>query len=209
MTNVRNQDQTHKQLLDAGFQAFLKNGFDNTKIREICRDAHRTTGSFYQHFKSKAEILDEILDPFLHQLDAEYNKQFKTGMNKIKQQNVQQIWQQNILNMNGIIKTLNANPNYKELILFKADGSKYDRLSEILTKYFTQKIIIAIDTMQERSIIPISFKFNYQELHFHVFAFYATFVDILKHQYSEAETIMLCNNLYTFFYPGWATWLEI
>ncbi|KRM90538.1 hypothetical protein [Fructilactobacillus florum] len=113
------------------------------------------------------------------------------------------------MNLDPLITIIYAHPQKRALLLFDAAGSQYSDLAELTTRYFTQQFIELINVMQQQHVISFEFQFNYQELHFRVFAFFATVCDILKHNYQEAETKALCRGLYQFFYPGWLTWLQI
>ncbi|USS86202.1 TetR/AcrR family transcriptional regulator [Fructilactobacillus cliffordii] len=203
------KQSTHDLLLHAGLAAFLEHGYEQTTLREICRKAHRTTGAFYQYFNSKAELLDELIEPLFKQLTTDYEHQLQHGLDQLTWQNAASAWQETVLNLDQVISVLYENSKLKQLLLFRTDGSHYDQLAEIATQYFTTQIIHVISVMQERGIIAITFQFNYQELHFHAFAFYATVCDILKHDYPQPETLVLTHNLERFFTPSWLKWLGL
>lgn len=47
-----------KQLLDAAITCFARNGFSETTIEDICREAGVSHGALYRHFKSKEDIIE-------------------------------------------------------------------------------------------------------------------------------------------------------
>ncbi|USS93056.1 TetR/AcrR family transcriptional regulator [Fructilactobacillus ixorae] len=209
MATTNSPASTHDRLLQAGLAAFLDHGYEQTTLREVCRGAQRTTGAFYQYFHSKADLLAELLEPFLTTLTTTYDQQLTAGLTQLTTQNAPAFWQATVMNLDSVMNELYQQPNLKQLLLFCANGSKYGPLAELATQYFTTQIIRVINAMQERGILPITFQFNYQELHFHAFAFYATVVDILRHDYPQPETLVLIHQLEQFFTPSWLNWLEL
>ncbi len=47
-----------QQLLDAAITCFARNGFSETTIEDICREAGVSHGALYRHFKSKEDIIE-------------------------------------------------------------------------------------------------------------------------------------------------------
>ena len=81
-------EQTRQRILDAAKQAFVEKGYENTTILDIVEATEGLTrGAFYHHFKSKAEVLDEISDEFFYAnnpFEAVQNEEGLTGLQKLQ-----------------------------------------------------------------------------------------------------------------------------
>jgi len=54
--------QRRKQVLDAAAACFSRNGFHQTSMQDICREAHLSPGAVYRYFRSKEEIIQAICE---------------------------------------------------------------------------------------------------------------------------------------------------
>jgi AcrR family transcriptional regulator len=57
-----------ERLKAAGLALFGEKGYENTSINEIARRAKLAVGSFYQHFRSKRQLLLALMDELLEKL---------------------------------------------------------------------------------------------------------------------------------------------
>ncbi|MDX5452601.1 MAG: TetR family transcriptional regulator, partial [Rhodococcus sp. (in: high G+C Gram-positive bacteria)] len=53
-------------ILDSALRNMNERGYHGTSMRDIARDADITVASIYHHFKSKQEILQDIMTRALH-----------------------------------------------------------------------------------------------------------------------------------------------
>jgi AcrR family transcriptional regulator len=58
---ARRRSETRARLVRAAAALFARQGVDNTRINEITDEADVGFGSFYNHFKSKEEIVEAVL----------------------------------------------------------------------------------------------------------------------------------------------------
>jgi AcrR family transcriptional regulator len=60
--------EKHARLKAAGLSLFGEKGYESTSVDEIARWAKLAVGSFYQHFRSKRQLLLALMDELLEQL---------------------------------------------------------------------------------------------------------------------------------------------
>lgn len=58
-------DIRRQELMDIGFELYMKNGIGGFSIKDVVNHADVATGLFYYYFKSKEEFVDEILNNFI------------------------------------------------------------------------------------------------------------------------------------------------
>ncbi len=76
MANVKKEQKqrSKQQVLNAAARNFLKNGYTNTTVKDICRDAGISSGSFVNHFKTKEDVLYDLVGFVLGQQFSVSNK---------------------------------------------------------------------------------------------------------------------------------------
>ncbi|EOD00545.1 TetR/AcrR family transcriptional regulator [Caldisalinibacter kiritimatiensis] len=67
-------EERKKELLNIAEKLFLKQGFDDTSINQIVKEAKVAKGTFYYYFKSKDEILSSILKRYIDNIEKEIKK---------------------------------------------------------------------------------------------------------------------------------------
>jgi AcrR family transcriptional regulator len=78
--------ESRARIYDIAITLIKKNGYDNTGISDICREAGVSTGAFYHYFKSKHEILNELYiraDQFFEHYMATRKKK-KNSVDEVK-----------------------------------------------------------------------------------------------------------------------------
>ncbi|WP_088351019.1 TetR/AcrR family transcriptional regulator [Bacillus cereus] len=58
-------DVRRQELMDIGFELYMKNGMGGFSIKDVVNRADVATGLFYYYFKSKENFVDEILNDFI------------------------------------------------------------------------------------------------------------------------------------------------
>ncbi|WP_157250759.1 TetR/AcrR family transcriptional regulator [Nonomuraea typhae] len=64
------QSETKERILEAALEQFTARGYRTTSMREIAEQVGLTKPTLYHYFRSKSEIIQQLLDPLLDSLDA-------------------------------------------------------------------------------------------------------------------------------------------
>ena len=55
-------EKRKQELLDIAYMMFLQKGYENTSVDEIIEKAQIAKGTFYYYFKTKEQMLEEVID---------------------------------------------------------------------------------------------------------------------------------------------------
>ena len=66
---VKTHDERKNEILNTAQTLFYKNGYENTSIANIIETIDIAKGTFYHYFKSKTDLLDQIIDRIANQID--------------------------------------------------------------------------------------------------------------------------------------------
>lgn len=73
-----------QQIIDAAWELFYKNGYENTTVNDIIKKVHTSKGGFYYYFKAKEELLNSLYSVFDHEYEKFYETMDK-GLNSMVQ----------------------------------------------------------------------------------------------------------------------------
>jgi AcrR family transcriptional regulator len=71
---MKKGERRKKELLKIGYDMFLTQGYENTSVDEIIEKAQIAKGTYYYHFETKEQMLEEIIDMMIDS-EAETAKQ--------------------------------------------------------------------------------------------------------------------------------------
>lgn len=79
LSHARRKEQTRERLYGAARTKFLEKGFAATSVEDIVEAAGYTRGAFYSNFRSKQDLLMELLRRDAEQAQAELRAIFQEG----------------------------------------------------------------------------------------------------------------------------------
>ncbi len=63
--------ERRRELIDAAERLFLERGYENTAVSDIVREVDVAQGTFYYYFRSKAAVLEVVVEKNLDELERE------------------------------------------------------------------------------------------------------------------------------------------
>ena len=85
MARGKNPEETKRKILAVSKKLFLEKGYDNTSIQDIVNGLDgMTKGAIYQHFNSKFEIFETIIEPADSVEESLRRHQGTNGMEKLQ-----------------------------------------------------------------------------------------------------------------------------
>ncbi|MGG5372949.1 TetR/AcrR family transcriptional regulator [Enterococcus sp. AZ196] len=85
MARGKNPEETRQKILTVSEKLFLEKGYDNTSIQDIVNGlGGMTKGAIYQHFRSKFEIFETIIEPAETAEESLKKHSGNTGLEKLQ-----------------------------------------------------------------------------------------------------------------------------
>lgn len=75
---------TRDRILRIAFEAFIENGFESISLNQIVKQSDLTKGAFYHYFKSKKELLNEVIESYFIKYIKETTGSIKIGEGSTK-----------------------------------------------------------------------------------------------------------------------------
>ncbi len=71
---MKKGEKTKQELLKIAYKMFLSKGYENTSIDEIIEEAKIAKGTYYYHFKSKEQMLEEVIQMMIDEYEMKANE---------------------------------------------------------------------------------------------------------------------------------------
>ena len=192
---------THEKILESGRALFLKNGYERTNLRELCKGAGITTGAFYRHFPDKAALFSALVDPAIQGLQERYDAAGEDCFDSAAVEQIEEMWTISIDTMAELIRYIFKNFPAFKLLLCCSDGTKYVNFTDWMVQKEVEDSLKLYDIMEERQI-PFH-RLTLSEMHMLYHSYYACIFETVLHDYTEEEALQCTHTLATFFTAGW------
>ena len=142
MRIVKEYAERKKEIMDTAKALFYQNGYTNTSVNFIIETIGISKGTFYYYFKSKEDLLDNIVEEFTHEIIAKMEPIIDdTSLDAITKLNkfYRQAGIYKAENINIIKTIVNALYNDNNLLLqHKMNHRSVDIMIPLISKIFKQ-----------------------------------------------------------------------
>ena len=191
---------THNKILQSGKELFLKNGYEKTNLRELCKSAGITTGAFYRHFSDKealfAALTKNALDSFLKTYESSTLKA-EAFCQDGSFENLSQLYKQTLFQ---IIDLVFSDLDSFRLVLKSSSGTICaDFVSQIAKKQLTDTKLL-YNSLKNHGI---SFKpLEDTQLYLLSYAYYSSVFELALQNNDKKTAISCAETLFDFFVAG-------
>ena len=192
---------THEKIIESGRALFLKNGYERTNLRELCKGAGITTGAYYRHFEDKQALFAALVDPAIQGLEERYDAAGEECFDTAALENIDELWTVSVDTMAEFIRYIYQHYDAFKLLLCCSDGTKYVDFTDRMVEKEVEDSLKLYDIMDSRGI-PFH-KLSLKEMHMLYHAYYSCIFETVLHDYTLEEALQCTHSLAKFFTAGW------
>lgn len=200
-------ETTHNNIIASGTRLFLKNGYERTNLRELCKEAGITTGSFYRHFTSKEELFGYLVQPAIDGLYDMYDMSKELCFDSIEADCVKEVWRISTDTLRKLVEFIYLNFERFKLLLECADGTKYSSFVNDIVNVEVQNTFKMLEVMKMHGINVNNLCVN--EFHMLSHAFLSCIFESVMHDYGKEDTLNYVQTIVEFFNAGWQKVLDL
>lgn len=194
-------ETTHQNIIDSGKRLFMANGYERTNMRELCKAAGITPGSYYRHFASKEELFSFLVQPAVDGLYQMYHEAEELCFDNISTEHLKKLWKIGDETVVSLVRFIYQNFDSFKLLLQCSDGTPYSFFVNDIVKMEVESSIKMLTVMHERGVVVHDL--SKKEFHMLSHAYLASIFECVIHDYSEDETLSYTHTLVEFFNAGW------
>lgn len=188
--------EIYENILKSAKKEFLEKGYEESSLRTICKNAGVTTGAFYNRFKGKDAIFDELVKPVLSGIQ-EFVIEDEIKSKKMLEKNKFEFEWTTAKYLKHLMNFLYDHFEDVRLLLCCAKGSLYsDFFLNFVDEHTNQKMNM-LKIAKEKGII--NKLIEQRELNILIMIFWQTVSQPILKEFSREEAISYCDIIAKFF----------
>lgn len=198
---VKRDKETRNKLLASGKQEFLEKGYMQASLRSICKNTGVTTGALYFFFQDKEDLFAAIVEEPLSQLHQIMCSHYASEMENHGNGQVEgEDFSDDMETAARIIHYLYSNYDEVQLLLIKAQGSRFEHCIDEFVDMTEKHYRVLADKMSEASSRP---RIDDYFIHWISHVTVNTFVHLITHEESEEKALKHMKLTVKYLVDGW------
>ncbi len=185
------------KILESAKDEFLKRGFSNASLREICKNAGVTTGALYKRFKGKEELFTAVLEPTIQDIHALTESVEKLNYEHLEREEMQLVWDMSEETHKKWIEFLYARYDGFKLLLCKSEGSVHSNFINDFVAENTKHTMTFVEKAFSQGLTEN--KIDEDELHILLTAYWSTLFETIIHDFPKEKALHHCSIITKFF----------
>lgn len=182
------------RIIESAKEEFLRKGFLDASLQEICKNAGVTTGALYKRFKGKEELFCALVEDTIADLEKVIEKRAITPAN-LTDGELKKAWDMDREYMRWWFGYLYERFDAMRLLLVCSDGTKYSNFEHEWVERMSQTTYAYYQEAQRRGLTKTDI--SEKEMHVMLSAFWMTIYEPIVHGFSWDEMIrvsdIMCN----------------
>ena len=178
------------RLMQSAKKHFLQHGFQNSSLKEICRDAGITTGAIYNRFKGKEELFDALVEDTVRDLFAEAERRGDVDLTSISDEDLLKAWDMDEEAMMEWFDFLYQRYDGFMLLLCSSEGTKWSNFEHDWVAKMNQYTVSFLEEAQKRGLVDRTI--TRSELHVLLSSFWTTIYEPFIHNFDQKDILLHC-----------------
>lgn len=198
----RDKTESHKRIIEAAKKEFMEYGFADASLRRIAAETGIQVGGLYNHFASKDEMFDSLVEPAIRDFHSLYHEMEQTYFSDTHTDSLE-----NNNESSRMMALIYDHLDEFKLLIMKSQGSRYeDFLHE--TAKLEEEVTLRYLELQRSNGCPVN-DVDRTEFHLLTTSYIESFFQPVTHGLNKEQAMHYAATLEQFYQPAWKQWLGI
>ena len=202
----RDKSESHRRIIKAAKKEFLEYGYNDASLRRIAAEANIQVGGLYNHFASKEEMFESLVESAITDFYELYRTLEKEYFDDTETTDENCGWE----TRSEVVRMMECiYDHYEEfrLLVMRSEGTKYEDFKHKIATLEEEITLRYLDVLKGKGCKVNGF--DRTEFHLLTTVYVEAFFQPLIHGLDRDKAIHYARTLEGFFQPAWKVWLGI
>ena len=202
----RDKSESHRRIIEAAKKEFLEYGYNDASLRRIAAEANIQVGGLYNHFASKEEMFESLVESAItdfyelyRTLEKEYFDDTETTDENCGRETGSEVVR--------MMECIYDHYDEFRLLVMRSEGTKYEDFKHKIATLEEEITLRYLDVLKGKGCKVNGF--DRTEFHLLTTVYVEAFFQPLIHCLDRDKAIHYARTLEGFFQPAWKVWLGI